>query len=256
MQHNRITMLSSSETCQLGSSSSNPAIDQQNLLPNNPTADEQILLPNALESESYPHYFLNSHEVGMPSGSLIGQQNTSLSLWESAGSSSMGCVVDHGNFFHAKREHLAPSLSIGGPLSIDRRRHEALPSHSLNIDLNVNQADRFGSDNVDLVHSNGQSRTNTVSAHRVSSTTERIPHHGVSDAIGSSSRNADCVEGASGQEVHLLDSHHPTFKRKYLMDVMQSLLPMEAHAIVTKTIILCYLPQPHVKVQLCQQQQT
>ncbi|PVH34808.1 hypothetical protein PAHAL_7G039000 [Panicum hallii] len=219
MQHNRITMLSSSETCQLGSSSSNSAIDQQNLLPNNPTADEQILLPNALESESYPHYLLNSHEVEMPVESLNGQQNTSLSLWESAGSSSMGCLVDHGNFFHAKREHLAPSLSIGGPLSIDRRRHEAtssLPSHNLNIDLNVNQADQFGSDDVDLVHSNGQSGTNTVSAHRGSSLTERILHHGVSDAIGSSSRNADCFEGASGQEVHLLDSHHPTFKRKYI----------------------------------------
>ena len=205
MQHNRITMLSSSETCQLGSSSSNPAIDQQNLLPNNPTADEQLLLPNALESESYPQYLLNSHEVEIPSGNLISQQNTSL--------------VDHANFFHAKREHLAPSLSIGGPLSIDRRKHEAtcsFPSHNLNIDLNVNQADQFGSDDVDPVHSNGQSRTNTVSAHRVSSTTERIPHHGVSDAIGSSSRNADCVEGASGQEVHLLDSHHPTFKRKYI----------------------------------------
>ncbi|KAK8448487.1 hypothetical protein SEVIR_7G019200v4 [Setaria viridis] len=220
MQHNRITMLSSSETCQLGSNSSNPAIDQQNLHPNNSTADEQILLPNALESESYPHYLLNSHEVGMPSGSLIGQQNTSLSLWESAGSSSRGCLVDHGNFFQAKGEHLAPSLSIGGPLSIDRRRHEAnssLPSHNLNIDLNVNQADQFGSDDVDLVHSNGQSRTTTVSAHRGSSLTERILHHGISsDDIGSSSRNADCFEGASGQEVHLLDSHHPTFKRKYI----------------------------------------
>ncbi|CAL5035428.1 unnamed protein product [Urochloa decumbens] len=220
MQHNRITMLSSSETCQLGSSSSNPAIDQQNLLPNNSAADEQILLPDALESESYPHYLLNSHEVDMPSGSLIGQQNTSLSLWESAGSSSMGCLVDHGNFFQAKREHLAPSLSIGGPLSIDRRRHEAsssLHSHNLNIDLNVNQADQFGSDDVDHVHSNGQARTTTVPAHRGSSITECSLHHGVSsDAIGSSSRNADRFEGASGQEVHLLDSHHPTFKRKYI----------------------------------------
>ncbi|OEL36181.1 hypothetical protein BAE44_0002800, partial [Dichanthelium oligosanthes] len=213
-------MLSSSETCQLGSSSSNPAMDQQNLLPNNSTADEQILLPNTLESESYPHYLLNSHEVGMPGGSLIGQQNTSLSLWESAGSSSMGCLVDRGSFFQAKREHLAPSLSIGGPLSIDRRRHEAtssLPSHNLNIDLNVNQDDQFGSDDIDLVHSNGQSRTNTISVHSGSSVTERILHHRVSsDAIGSSSRNADCFEGESGQEVRLLDNHHPTFKRKYI----------------------------------------
>ncbi|KAF8666151.1 hypothetical protein HU200_053867 [Digitaria exilis] len=220
MQHNRVTMMSSSETCQLGSSSSNPAIDQQNILPNNSTADEQILLPNALESESYPHYLLNSNEVGMPSGSLIGQQNTSLRLWESAGSSSMGCLVDHGNFFQAKRENLAPSLSIGGPLSVDRRRNEAtssLPSHNLNIDLNVNQADQFGSDDVDLVNSNGQSRTNTVSAHRGSSITERILHHEVSsDAVGSSSRNADCYEGAAGQDVHLLNSHHLAFKRKYI----------------------------------------
>jgi hypothetical protein len=213
-------MLSSSETCQLGSNSSNPAIDQQNLRPSNSTADEQILLPDALESESYPHYLLNSHEVGMPSGSLIGQQNTSLSLWDSAGSSSRGCLVDRGNLFQAKREHLAPSLSIGGPLSIDRRRHEAnssLPSHNLNIDLNVNQADQFGSDDIDLVHSNWQSRTNNVSYHRASSLTERILHHEVSSKeIGNSSRNADCFEGASGQEVHLLDSHHPTFKRKYI----------------------------------------
>lgn len=207
-------MLSSSETCQLGSSSSNPVMDQQNLLPNNSNVDEQILLPNALEHEDYPHYLLDSHEVGMPSGSLIGQQNTSLSLWEPAGSSSMGCLVDHGNFFQAKREHLASSLSIGGPLSIDRRRHEgtsSLPSHNLNIDLNINQADQFGSDDVDLVHGNGQSRANTVTAHRGSFITEHILHHGVSsDAIGSSSRNAESFDGAAGQD------SHPAFKRKYL----------------------------------------
>lgn len=213
-------MLSSSETCHLGSSSSNSAMDQQNLLPNNSNVDEQIILPNTLENEDYPHYLVNNHEVGAPSGSLIGQQNTSLSLWESAGTSSVSCLVDHGNFYQAKREHLSPSLSIGGPLSIDRRRHEAsssLPSHNLNIDLNVNQADQFGSDDVDLVHSNGQSRTDTVSVHTDSSITERILHHGVSsDVIGTSSRNADCIDGEAGQEVCLLDGHHPTFKRKYI----------------------------------------
>jgi len=208
-------MLSSSETCQLGSSSSNPVMDQQNLLPNNSNVDEQILLPNALEHEDYPHYLLNSHEVGMPSGSLIGQQNTSLSLWEPAGSSSMECLVDHDNFFQAKREHLASSRSIGAPLSIERRRHEgtsSLPSHNLNIDLNINQADQFGSDDVDLAHGNGQPRANTVTAHRGSFITEHILHHGVSsDAIGNSSRNAECFVGAAGQ-----DSHHAAFKRKYL----------------------------------------
>ncbi|XP_062225235.1 probable E3 ubiquitin-protein ligase HIP1 [Phragmites australis] len=218
MQHNRIIMLSSSETCHLGSSSNSPAMDQQNLLPNNPTMDEQILLPDTLENESYPHYLLNGHEVGMPNGSLIGQQNTSLSLWESAGSSSMGCLVDHGNFLQAKTEHFAPSLSIGDPLSIDRRRHEAnssLPSHNLNIDLNVNQADQFGIEDVDVVHSNGQLTTNTASLNRSSSITECIQHHEISlDAIGSSSQTVDCFNGAVGQEFGVLDSHRSSYKRK------------------------------------------
>ncbi|XP_062183815.1 probable E3 ubiquitin-protein ligase HIP1 [Phragmites australis] len=218
MQHNRITMLSSSETRHLGSSSNNPTMDQQNLLPNNPTVDEQILLPDTLENENYPHYLLNGHEVGMPNGSLIGQQNTSLSLWESAGSSSMGCLVDHGNFLQVKREHFAPSLSTGGPLSIDRRRHEAngsLPSHNLNIDLNVNQADQFGIEDVDVVHGNVQSRTNTASLNRGSSTTERIWHHEISlNAFGSSSQTADSFDGAAGQEFGMLDSHRSSYKRK------------------------------------------
>ncbi|TVU07362.1 hypothetical protein EJB05_47413, partial [Eragrostis curvula] len=208
MQHNRITMLSSSETCHLGSSSNNPALD-----PNNATVDEQILLPNALENEGFPRYLPNSHEMGMPSG----QQDTHLSLWESAGSSSMGRLADHDNFFQSKREHFAPPLSIGGPLSIDRRRHEgtnSLPSHNLNIDLNINQTDQFGPDDVDVVHSNVLSRTNTVSASR-GSTAERITRHEISfDAIGSSSRAADPLDGTAGQEFCVLDSHRVTFKRK------------------------------------------
>ncbi|AQK42785.1 E3 ubiquitin-protein ligase MBR2 [Zea mays] len=190
-------------------------MDHQNLLPNNSNVDEQILLPNALEHEDCPHYLLNGHDVGVPNGSLIGQQNTSLSLWEPAGSSSMSCLVDHDNFFQAKREHLASSLSIGGPLNIDRRRHEgtsSLPLHNLNIDLNINQADQFGSDDVDLVHGNGQSSANTVTAHRGSFITDHIMHHGVSsDATGSSSWNAECFNGAASQH-----SRHPAFKRKYL----------------------------------------
>uniref|UniRef100_A0A0A9ABC2 Uncharacterized protein n=1 Tax=Arundo donax TaxID=35708 RepID=A0A0A9ABC2_ARUDO len=217
MQHNRVTMLSSSETCHLGSSSNNPAMDQQNLLPNNPTVDEQILLPDTLENENYPHFLLNSHEVGMPNASLIGQQNTSLSLWESAGSSSMGCLVDNGNFLQAKREHFVPSLGIGGPLTIDRRRHEAnssLPSHNLSIDLNVNQADQFGIEDVDVVHGNEQSRTNTASLNR-GSTTERIQNHEISlETIGSSSQTADRCDGAAGQEFGALDSHRSSYKRK------------------------------------------
>ncbi|TVT98269.1 hypothetical protein EJB05_56436, partial [Eragrostis curvula] len=196
------------ETCHLGSSSNNPALD-----PNNATVDEQILLPNALENEGFPRYLPNSHEMGMPSG----QQDTRLSLWESAGSSSMGRLADHDNFFQSKREHFAPPLSIGGPLSIDRRRHEgtnSLPSHNLNIDLNINQTDQFGPDDVDVVHSNVLSRTNTVSASR-GSTAERITRHEISfDAIGSSSRAADPLDGTAGQEFCALDSHRVTFKRK------------------------------------------
>jgi hypothetical protein len=213
MQHNRITALSSSEKCHLGSSSNNPDMD-----PNNATVDEQILLPNTLENESFPRYLLNSHEMGMPSGNL-GQQSTSLSLWESTGSSSMGCLADQGNFFQSKREHFAPPHSIGGPLSIDRR-HEgtsSLPSHNLNIDLNINQSDQFGTEDVDLVHSSGQSSSNTILVNRGSSIAERIPRHGFSlDAIGSSSRTTDPFDSTAGQEGGVLDSHHVTFKRKYL----------------------------------------
>jgi hypothetical protein len=210
MQHNRITVLSSSETCHLGSSSNNPDMD-----PNNGTVDDQILLPNALENENLPRYLLNSREMGMSSGNL-GQQSTSLNLWESAGSSSMGCLADHGNFFQSKGENFAAPLSIGGPLSINRR-HEAtssLPSHSLNIDLNINQSDEFGMEDVDVVHSSGQSRANTIFVNRGSSTAERIPRHEFSfNAIGSSSRTTDCFDGATGQEggVH---NHPLTVKRK------------------------------------------
>jgi hypothetical protein len=213
MQHNRITALSSSETCHLGSSSNNLDMD-----PNNATVDEQILLPNTLENESFPRYLLDSHEMGMPSGNL-GQQSTSLSLWESTGSSSMGCLADHGNFFQSKGEHFAPPLSIGGPLSIDRR-HEgtsSLPSHNLNIDLNINQSDQFGTEDVDVVHSSGQSSSNTILVNRGSSIAERIPHHGFSlDAIGSSSCTTDTFDSTAGQEGGVLDSHRVTFKRKYL----------------------------------------
>ncbi|KAK3142919.1 hypothetical protein QOZ80_4BG0354160 [Eleusine coracana subsp. coracana] len=212
MQHNRITMLSSSETCHLGSSSNNPDMD-----PNNATVDEQILLPNALENDSFPRYLLNSHEMGMPSGNHISQQSTGLSLWESAGSSSMGCLADHGNFFQSKREHFAPPLSIGGPLSIGRRRHEgtgSLPSHNLNIDLNINQSDQFGMEDVDVVHSGGQSRTTTVLVNR-DSTAERIPRHEFSlEAIGSSSRTADPFDGVASQDGGVHDNHRLTFKRK------------------------------------------
>ncbi|GJN12136.1 hypothetical protein PR202_ga30390 [Eleusine coracana subsp. coracana] len=201
-------MLSSSETCHLGSSSNNPDMD-----PNNATVDEQILLPNALENDSFPRYLLNSHEMGMPSGNHISQQSTGLSLWESAGSSSMGCLADHGNFFQSKREHFAPPLSIGGPLTIGRRRHEgtgSLPSHNLNIDLNINQSDQFGMEDVDVV----QSRTTTVLVNR-GSTAERLPRHDFSlEAIGSSSRTADPFDGVASQDGGVLDSHRLTFKRK------------------------------------------
>jgi hypothetical protein len=209
MQHNRITVLSSSETCHLGSSSSNPDMD-----PNSATVDDQILLPNDLENENLPHYLLNSHEMGMSSGNL-GQQSTSLSLWESAGSSSMGCLADRGNFFQSKGEHFAPPLSVGGPLSINRRHEDAssLPSHSLNIDLNINQSDQFGTEDVDVVHSSGQSRANTIFVNR-GSTAERIPHHEFSfNAIGSSSQTADHFDGATGQEGGM-HNHPLTFKRK------------------------------------------
>ncbi|KAL6839727.1 hypothetical protein ACP4OV_030415 [Aristida adscensionis] len=219
MQHNRITMLSSSETCHLGSSSNNPAMDQQSLHPNNATVDEQILLPSSLENESYPHYLLNNHEVAMQNESLIGQQNTSLSLWDSAGSSSMGCLADHDNIFHqAKREHFAPSLSIGGPSSIDRRRHEAsssLSSHNLNIDLNVNQADQYGNEDFDMVYSNGQSRTNSVSFNRGSFTSDNFLRHEISlDAIGSSSQATNHFDHTVGQDAGVLDRQQSSSKRK------------------------------------------
>ncbi|KAG8064079.1 hypothetical protein GUJ93_ZPchr0004g40147 [Zizania palustris] len=218
MQNNRITMLSSSETCHLGSSSNNQDMDQQNLLPISPTADEQDLLPNALEGENGPHYLLSSHEVGMPNGSTIGQQSTSLNLWDSAGSSSMGCLVDHDNLFQSKREHFAPALSIRAPLSLEGRRREgssSLPSQSLNIDLNLNQADQFDTENVDMVQSNGQPGVSTFALNRDLSTTENIQWHGNSfDATGNSSQTASLFDGVTGQEDSVLDDHRSSSKRK------------------------------------------
>jgi hypothetical protein len=193
-------MMSSSETCHLGSSSNNQVIDQQSLLANNPTVDEHGLLPDTLESENYPHYVLNSHEVGMPSG----QQNTSLTLWDSAGSSSMGFLGDHDSLLQAKREHFAPSLSMGGPLIIEGRIRESsssLPSH-LNIDLNLNQADQFETGSVDMVQSSGQSGMNAFPLNRGLSTAEHVHRRreispGV---IRSSSHNGNLFDDTAAQE--------------------------------------------------------
>ncbi|XP_010239610.1 probable E3 ubiquitin-protein ligase HIP1 isoform X2 [Brachypodium distachyon] len=207
-------MLSSSETCHIGSSSSNQAIDQQSLLPSNPAVDDQS---HTLESENYPHYLLNSREVGMPSGSMIGQQNTSLSLWDSAGSSSMGCLADHDTLLQAKREHFAPSLSIGRPLTTEGRRRESsssLPSHNLNIDLNLNQADQFDAVNVDMVQGNGQSGMNAFTLNRGLSATEHAVRHEISsDATGGSSHTVNLFNGTSGQETGV-DAHRSSSKRK------------------------------------------
>lgn len=203
-------MLSSSETCHLGSSSNNQAIDQQSLLASNPTVDEHNLLPDTLESDNYPHYVLNSHEVGMPSGSMIGQQNTSLSLWDSAGSSSMDFLGDHDSLLQAKREHFAPALSIGGPLTIEGRRRESsssLPSH-LNIDLNLNQADQFETGNADMVQSNGQSGSNAFPLNRGLSTTEHVLHREISPGvIRSSSHTGNLFDDTAGQETGGSSSH-------------------------------------------------
>uniref|UniRef100_A0A0D9ZH71 RING-type E3 ubiquitin transferase n=1 Tax=Oryza glumipatula TaxID=40148 RepID=A0A0D9ZH71_9ORYZ len=218
MHQHRITMLSSSETCHLGSSSNNQAMDQQNLLPSNPTADEQNLLPNTLEDDDYPHYLLGSHEVGMPNGSVIGQQNTSLNLWDSAGSSSMGCVADHDSLFEAKREHFAPALSIRAPLIIGGRRHEgssSLPSQSLNLDLNLNQADQFDSEDVDMIQSNGQPGINAFPLNRGLSIPEHVLHHtNSSSATGNPSQVASFSDGMTGQEVNLFGEHRSSCKRK------------------------------------------
>ncbi|KAL5216820.1 hypothetical protein ABZP36_008221 [Zizania latifolia] len=215
MQQNRITMLSSSETCQLGSSSNNQAMDQQ---PSSPTVDEQDLLPNAIEDENYPHYLLTSHEVGMPNGSTIGQQNTSMNLWDSAGSSSMGCLVDHDSLFQSKRDYFAPALSIRPPLNLEGRRHEgssSLPSQSLNLDLNLNQADQFDSENADIVQSNGQPGINDFPLNRDLSTTEHILRHENSlDARGNSSQTVSLFDGARGQEIGVFGGHRSSCKRK------------------------------------------
>lgn len=216
-------MLSSSETCHLGSSSNNQAIDQQGLLPSNPAVDEHNLLPDTLESENYPHYVLNSHEVGMPSGSMIGQQNTSLSLWDSPGSSSAGFLADHDSLLQAKREHFAPALSIGGPLIIEGRRRESsssLPSHNLNIDLNINQADQFETGNVDMVQSNGHSGMNTYPPNRGLSNTENVLRREISPgAIRSSLHSANLFDGTVGQETggsasHTVNHFRSSIKRK------------------------------------------
>lgn len=193
-------MLASSETCHLGSSSTNQVIDQQSLLASNPTVDENDLLPDTLESENYPHYALNSHEVGMPSG----QQNTSLSLWDSAGSSSMGFLGDHDSLLQAKRENFVPSLSIGGPLIIEGRRHESsssLPSH-LNIDLNLNQADQFESGNVDMGQSNGQSGMHVFPLNRGLSTAEHVLRRREfsPSLIRNSSHTGNLFDDTAGQE--------------------------------------------------------
>ena len=218
MQHNRVTMLSSSETRHLGSSSNNQAIDQQN-----PAVDEHNLLPDALESDNYPHYVLNSHEAGMPSGSMIGQQNTSLSLWDSPGSSSTGFLGDHDSLLQAKREHFAPALSIGGPLIIEGRRRESsssLPSHNLNIDLNINQADQFETGNVDMVQSNGHSGMNTYPPNRGLLTTENVLRREISPgAIRSSLHSANFFDGTAGQETggsssHTVNHFRSSIKRK------------------------------------------
>lgn len=197
-------MLSSSETCHLGSSSNNQAIDQQSLLPSNPTVDEHNLLPHTLESENYPHYVLNSHEVGMPSGSMIGQQNTSLSLWDSPGSSSAGFRADHDSLLQAKRDHFAPALSIGGPLIIEGRRRESsssFPSHNLNIDLNLNEADQFETGHVDTVQGNGHSGMNAFPPNRGLSTTENVFRREISPgAIRSSLHPVNLFDGTAGQE--------------------------------------------------------
>uniref|UniRef100_A0ACD5UX31 Uncharacterized protein n=1 Tax=Avena sativa TaxID=4498 RepID=A0ACD5UX31_AVESA len=224
MQHNRITMLSSSETCHLGSSSNNQVIDQQSLLGSNPTVDEHNLLPDTLESENYTHYVLNSHEVGMPSGSMIGQQNTSLSLWDSAGSSSMGFLGDHDSLLQAKREHLAPSLSIGGPLIIEGRRRESsssLPSQ-LNIDLNLNQADQFETGNADMVQSSGQSGMSAFPLNRGLSTTEHVLRREISPGLVRSSSHAgsffDDIEDqeTGGSSSHTVNHFCSSIKRKFI----------------------------------------
>ncbi|CAM0908371.1 unnamed protein product [Alopecurus aequalis] len=217
MQHNRSTMLSSSETCHLGSSSNSQVIDQQSLLASNPTADEHNLLPDTLESENYPHYVLNSHEVGMPGGSMIGQQNTNLSLWDSAGSSSMGFLGDHDSLLQAKREHFA--LSIGGPLIIEGRRRESSSSH-LNIDLNLNQADQFETGNVDMVQSNGQSGMNAFPLNRGLSTTQHVLRREISPSvIRSSSHTGNLFDDTAGQETggsssHTVNHFRSSIKRK------------------------------------------
>ncbi|XP_040379044.1 probable E3 ubiquitin-protein ligase HIP1 [Oryza brachyantha] len=218
MHQHKITMLSSSEACHLGSSSNNQAMDQQNLLPSNPSADEQNLLPNTLEDEDYPHYLLSSHEVEMPNGRMAGQQNTSMNLWDSAGSSSMGYVADHDSLFHAKREHFAPPLSIRAPLVIGGRRREgssSLPSQSLNIDLNLNQADQFESENVDVVQSNGQPGINAFPLNRSLSITEHVLRHtNSSSATGNSSQIANLSNGTTEQGVNIFGDDRSSCKRK------------------------------------------